>query len=423
MLDRLKVAGAESRIWSTQYGFKSGSGTADALFMSRRLLDRIWASSDSSAIFLALDWAKAFDSISPVGLADALVRFGIPPEFVDMVSNIYSGRKFHVKECGKISNDHCQAFGISQGCPLSPFLFTIVMTVLISDAHGCLAQRYGDILSKEFFIHELLYADDTLLVDCAGPSLQKYMMVIEELGREYGLELNWKKIECLPIRCQAHLSAADGSEIPEDSSITYLGALLANDGKIDSELSRRIGMAAADFKMLKKIWNHVDLSIYQKYRIFDACIISKLLYGLHTAWLSQIQRRKLDGFYIRCLRQILGIRPSFISRVSNEAVLARLGVQKLSLLLLEQQLRYFGKIARLPDDNPLRQITFQPSSLMIAIQHGSRRRGRPRTTWIEEVNKHAILAAGSRDHLYQYILDTTCWTQCIRQYCRYSYSG
>ena len=39
LLSRLREAGAENRIWSTQFGFKRGSGTRDALFVSRRLIE------------------------------------------------------------------------------------------------------------------------------------------------------------------------------------------------------------------------------------------------------------------------------------------------------------------------------------------------------------------------------------------------
>ena len=123
LLERLKQAGAEERIWSTQFGFKSGSGTADTLYLSRRLLDRIWAGSDSCGILLALDWAKAFDSLSPASLADALKRFGIPTSFIEMIHHIYNGRQFFVRDGDVTSKKHTQYFGISQGCPLSPFLF------------------------------------------------------------------------------------------------------------------------------------------------------------------------------------------------------------------------------------------------------------------------------------------------------------
>ena len=35
---------------------------------------------------------------------------------------------------------------------------------------------------------------------------------------------------------------------------------------------------------------------------FDACIVSKLVYGLHTATLNKSERSRLDGFNARCLR-------------------------------------------------------------------------------------------------------------------------
>ena len=104
LLDRLKDAGAESRLWKTQCGFKSKVGTADALYIARRILDQIWDSASLSTIFLALDWAKAFDSISPAGLSNALLRFGIPDEFVNMVNNIYKNRRFLVSECNYLSS-------------------------------------------------------------------------------------------------------------------------------------------------------------------------------------------------------------------------------------------------------------------------------------------------------------------------------
>ena len=63
ILQRLKDGGAEQRIWPTQFGFRSGFGTNDALFMIRRLMENAKASKDGRLIILALDWAKASDSV------------------------------------------------------------------------------------------------------------------------------------------------------------------------------------------------------------------------------------------------------------------------------------------------------------------------------------------------------------------------
>ena len=61
--------------------------------------------------------------------------------------------------------------------------------------------------------------------------------------------------------------------------MTYLGSTLSFDGWIAGELGRRMGMAKADFDVLRKIWSHSSLPRSAKLRIFDACVVSKLLYG------------------------------------------------------------------------------------------------------------------------------------------------
>ena len=100
LLQRLKSAGAENRIWHTQYGFKSNASIIDVLFITRQILDTIWAEKDSQIIFATLDWSKAFDSIAPQCLRNALLRFGLPEKFVNMVSSIYHRRRFCVSDFG-----------------------------------------------------------------------------------------------------------------------------------------------------------------------------------------------------------------------------------------------------------------------------------------------------------------------------------
>ena len=46
LLRRLQKAGAEQRLWPTQFGFRTGMGTTDALFLARRSLEEAWATKD-----------------------------------------------------------------------------------------------------------------------------------------------------------------------------------------------------------------------------------------------------------------------------------------------------------------------------------------------------------------------------------------
>ena len=107
---------------------------------------------------------RTFDSISPDALIHALARFGLKPQMLKVIRAIYSNRSFQVPDAGCTSHSHPQAFGICQGCPLSPLLFTMVMTVLMQDTKQSLRTNHAYAAHEGALVEELLYADDTLLI-------------------------------------------------------------------------------------------------------------------------------------------------------------------------------------------------------------------------------------------------------------------
>ena len=126
---------------------------------------------------------------------------------------------------------------------------------------------------------------------------------------------------------------------------------------------------------------------------------SKLMYGLSSLWLSKPERRKLDGFQNRCLRRILSVKPSFLSRVPNAAVLHQAAQPKLSSRLLRQQLVLFGKVASQPAHSQLRSCCLFGDSLQPLPEHYVRRVGRPRLTWTREALNAAVAVAGGSSAL------------------------
>ena len=283
LLQRLKTAGAEQRIWRTQFGFKSSCGTREALFVTRQIIENIFERKDGHGIFLALDWAKAFDSISVEGLLTSLRRFGLPAPFVSMVQGIYSDRCFTVRDSGKTSSTHPQQFGILQGCPLSPFLFSILMTVLVHDAKRKFLQQRPH-HTPTWQLDEVLYADDTLLIGSDVETLQEYMDCIRQCGRCYGLSLNASKLESLFFNCDGELFSERGERIPHKEGLKYLGALLSADGRCTSEISRRLGAAKAEFDLLKQCWQHARVSTRTKLQLYNSLVLSKIVVwlGIHS---------------------------------------------------------------------------------------------------------------------------------------------
>ena len=196
-----------------------------------------------------------------------------------MIQAIYTDRNFVVKDDGCTSSRHRQEYGISQGCPLSPFLFIVLMTVLMHDARGTLMNEYSFSAAERLLVSELVYADDTLIVDTDECFVQEFMSCIGEAGNEYGLNFNWSKLEAMPVRTTATIRKPDGSTVDTKPSLTYLGCYLSNDGRLGSELGRRLGLAKCDFANLSRAWGHTSMGRQRKFRILDACVISKLTYG------------------------------------------------------------------------------------------------------------------------------------------------
>ena len=85
-------------------------------------------------------------------------------------------------------------------------------------------------------LEESLYADDTLLIGKDPKLIQRYMNVIAEEGKRYGLHLNMSKLEMIQINCDVRICDPDGQPIKKKDSMKYLGALLHKNGRIDTEL-------------------------------------------------------------------------------------------------------------------------------------------------------------------------------------------
>ena len=138
-------------------------------------------------------------------------------------------------------------------------------------------------------------------------------------------------------------------------------------------------------------------------QIYESCVLPKLLYGLESLWLRKSERQRVDALQARCLRRVMGIAHSFISRVSNMSVLQQAGRQPLTQELLRRQLLLFGRIAMLDDDSP-RRVLFEPSSVNLIISKLRRGRGSPHQQWARCVHQLAVQAAGSEEDLFMLLV-------------------
>merc|ERR1712139_63520 len=95
--------------------------------------------------------------------------------------------------------------GIRQGCPLSPYLFVVFLSVLMHDVKQELAVRFPQInIHNPYHVHssnmqliDMIYADDILLYSRSTVVLQEFLTTLQKHAAFYNMRLNLDKTTLL----------------------------------------------------------------------------------------------------------------------------------------------------------------------------------------------------------------------------------
>ena len=391
IIQKRLAEGLDVYLQKTQYGFRQKKGTADALHYVRRMIDK-GEMTNSKTLLVLLDWEKAFDKVLHDRLLEALRRMNVPEKLVKIIQAMYTDIKFNVEMEGRASEWTRQETGIRQGCPLSPYLFIIVMTVLFHDVHDQDKIRTGRQRVTGTIGDEVLYADDTICITQTVAAMNRLLAAIEAEGKYYGLNLNKKKCEYLGFGNPGPVKFANGTRMSTIHEVKYLGCLLNDKADPEKDVKKRISDCMITMNRLHIFFRNSNNSVRQKLLVWDAVIRSKLMYGLESTMMNIGVLSKIDAFQLKGLRKILKVKTAYHDRdMSNEQVY-RLANQKfqrrdgeeiikLSEFHKERRIVLMAKLLTLRDQDPAARVTFNPETLR-THDYGTRRRGRPRLPWV-----------------------------------------
>src|SRR6218665_1351816 len=80
-----------------------------------------------------------------------------------------------------------------------------------------------------------------------------------------------------------------------------------DDNSCEKEIRARIGKANAAFGRLETIWKSISCGIKTKVRLYEAVVLSTLLYGSGTWPMTMVNGKNLDPAHNKWLRRILHI--------------------------------------------------------------------------------------------------------------------
>jgi retron-type reverse transcriptase len=115
---------------------------------------------DKNHTIISLDAEKAFDKIQHPFMIKVLERSGIQVPYLHMIKAIYSKAVANIQVNGEKLEAIPLKSGTRQGCPISPYLFNIVLEVL-ARAIGQQKEIKGIQIGKEE-VKISLFADDMI---------------------------------------------------------------------------------------------------------------------------------------------------------------------------------------------------------------------------------------------------------------------
>ena len=100
----------------------------------------------------------------------------------------------------------------------------------------------------------------------------------------------------------------DNYELEAVNHFTYLGSTISNNISLDAEIDKRIGKAATTLaRLTSRVWENPKLTIKTKVAVYNACVVSTLLYGSETWTTYARQERRLNSLHMHYLHRILCI--------------------------------------------------------------------------------------------------------------------
>ena len=396
ILQKRIAEATDQYISNTQFGFRRSRSTAEPLFCVRRLQD-LGEAGHENIILIFLDWEKAFDKVNPTKLIETLERMKIDRKMIDNIQALYKNPMFRTVHNTKSSAWRKQNSGIRQGCPLSPYLFVLMMNVLFDDVR----QKNNDPMHNKSLQHmnfkELLYADDTLIVAKNTKNAKELIKYIEEESAYYNMRLNRDKCVYITFNKNNRVTFADGEPMKNVDETIYLGTQITKNVDPKNEINRRISQTMPTLKKLDLFWKQARVPNKWKIQVFNAVCVSKLLYSLEALQPTEATASKLDTFQLKGLRKILNMTTTYIDRANtNEEVFRRANeaigsaqnrhIRPLSEVLQEKRKKLLGHIIRRSRDHPQHQVTFATRTLIPRTTE-KRRVGRPRAAWTYETMK------------------------------------
>ena len=158
------------------------------------------------------------------------------------------------------------------------------------------------------------------------------------------------------------------------NTFKYLGATLAENGDLDTEMTHRLQSGWKNWKRISGILCDRRISFRVKGKIYKTVVRLAMVYSAEMWAMKKAQEKKLDVAEMRMLRWMSGVTK--LDRIRNERIRGTTKVGEISKKVQESRLKWYGHVLRRKDECV--------GKIVMGMEvPGKRRRGRPKWEWLD----------------------------------------
>ena len=333
-----------------QYGFRSGRGTVDCIFILHNAITHFINNGQVLYTFF-VDFSKAFDRVVYDNLWFKMLKLGISGKILSIVQSMYECVKTKVFTSGIKSEPFYCTLGVRQGECLSPFLFSMY----INDLEEKLSIPDSGIDIGYMRLLLLMYADDVVIFAKSAELLQNEIDELRAYCEKWKLRINLDKSKVVVFRKGTRLPRPQWTYgdlvLKVTNKIHYLGVIFTSNGLFTQAQKTLADQATKGvFTFNKRLESFRNIKPSAIIDLFDKFISPILNYasevwGFHKA-------KDIEQVHLSFNKRLLGIRKS----AQNDFVYGELGRFPMEIIRYWRIIKYWLKI-----------VTGQKSPLVNAV--------------------------------------------------------
>ena len=381
---RLQII-AENILPDSQCGFRKGRSCTDMVFAVRQVLEKLYEHRCPGYVVF-VDLRKAYDSVNRECMWLILAKAGVPSNIVNIIKSFHTSMSATLSIGSTPIQPIAVKSGLRQGCCMAPVLFNIFMWAVfqrwsrvVEHVPGIgvpLAFNPGGSLyfkrkrtDDQTTINDCQFADDSALFATTRTAAALALDMFIDVSSAFGLTVNLDKTKFMAVGYG--ITDDDRLPLPVKNGtlecvreFRYLGAVIHDSGRSHKDVSTRVSSASRAFGALRHaVFNDHNLSLRTKRLVFEACVLSLLLYCAETWVPLQSDVQRITTFYYRSLLSIMSVaqRDVWDLKIAKDTILKTWNAANpldIPDRLMQRRLEWLGHVVRMPEERMPRMLLF-----------------------------------------------------------------